>query len=92
VLDELGRPDAVTLTQIREKADLSLTEWLSERKNRRAIPFRLEACGYISVRNPDDRHDGRWPTGKVRQVIYAKATLTPAERVQAATARAKVGP
>jgi Family of unknown function (DUF5906) len=88
VLDELGRPDAVTLTQIREKAGLGLTEWLSDRKNRRAIPFRLEACGYISVRNPD-ADDGRWRIGKVRQVVYAKVTLTPTERFRAATARVR---
>ena len=52
VLDALKRPDAVTLARIREKADVSLTEWLSDRRNRRAIPHRLEACGYTPVRNP----------------------------------------
>ena len=25
------------------------------RKNRRAIPHRLERCGYVSVRNPESK-------------------------------------
>jgi hypothetical protein len=28
----------------------NLAEWLTDRKNRRQIPYRLEKCGYIPVR------------------------------------------
>lgn len=91
VLDELRRPDAVTLTQIRDKAGVGLTEWLSDRKNRRAIPYRMEACGYVSVRNPDP-DDGRWRIAQMRQNVYARTTLTAAERLQAARALAAKHP
>ena len=36
LLDKLGNPDAVTLAQLRAKADASFDEWLSDRRNRRA--------------------------------------------------------
>jgi hypothetical protein len=90
VLDELSNPAAITLAQIREKAGLGLLEWLDDRKNRRAIPHRLYSCGYVPVRNPD-RQDGLWWLRKVRQIIYAKAALSPAERLTAARAAAGGG-
>jgi hypothetical protein len=43
----------VTLAEIITAANYELTEWLKERKNRRAIPHRLERCGYTPVRNND---------------------------------------
>ena len=55
-----------------------------ERKNRRALPHRLERCGYVSVRNPEDNDDGRWRVGGDRQKIYAKVALSPKERLLAA--------
>ena len=60
MLDQLGNPAAVTLAQIRKEADASLDEWLADRSSRRVISFRLEACGYVSVRNPDAASDGKW--------------------------------
>jgi hypothetical protein len=56
---------------------------MSERKNRRAIPHRLEKCGYVPVRN-DDAKDGLWKVDGTRQVIYAKSALTTGERLKAA--------
>ena len=41
----------------------------------RAIPHRMERCGYVSVRN-EDRTDGFWLIGGRRQVIYAKKELS----------------
>jgi hypothetical protein len=84
VLDALGNPDAVTLTLIRTKASPGLNEWLIDRKNRRMIPHRLYNCGYVSVRNPDEKRDGQWRMRTTRQAIYALATLTPAARLAAA--------
>ena len=33
--------------------------WLTDRKNRRVIPHRLETAGYVPVRNPG-ADDGLW--------------------------------
>ena len=41
-----------------------LPTWLCDRKNRRAIPHRLEQCGYIPVRNAD-AVDGLFKIGGV---------------------------
>ena len=54
-----------------------------DRKNRRTMPHRLERCGYVSVQNPDAK-DGIWKSKGGRRIIYAKAGLTPQERVAAA--------
>jgi hypothetical protein len=87
VLDNLRNPDAVLVTQIRHTARSmcrdDLSHWLSDRKNRRAIPHRLETQGYVQVRN-DTAHDGVWKIRGQRHAIYAKATLTPRERLVAA--------
>jgi hypothetical protein len=82
-LDRMNRPEATTLSEIILTADHDLSEWLKERKNRRAIPHRLESCGYVPVRN-DMADDGLWKIGGKRQVIYASSGLAPHERVAAA--------
>jgi hypothetical protein len=88
VIDALGQPEAVTLSQLIAKATGGAAEWLLERRNRRAIPHRLERCGYVPVRNLL-RSDGLWIIRSMRQVIYAKATLSPAEQLRAARELAK---
>lgn len=68
VLDEMGTPDATTLSRITcAAAGREIETWLRERKNRRAIPHRLEKCGYVPVRN-DSAKDGFWKIGDARQV------------------------
>jgi hypothetical protein len=60
VLEALGSPDALTLGHLIDRASgTEAAEWLMERRNRRAIPHRMERCGYAPVRNPD-ADDGRW--------------------------------
>jgi hypothetical protein len=49
-------------------------EQLKERKNRRALPYRLEQCGYCPVRN-DFAKDGLWKINDARQAVYAQTTL-----------------
>jgi hypothetical protein len=49
VLDEMQNPDATTLSRITAAATGDIMAWLSDRKNRRAIPHRLEKCGYVPV-------------------------------------------
>ena len=58
-------------------------EWLTEPKSRRALPHRMERCGYVCVRNPNAK-DGYWVVNKERQPIYAKSTLSMQEQFEAA--------
>jgi hypothetical protein len=84
VLDDLGNPDAVTLSVITNSApNDDFGEWLRDRKNRRVIPHRMEACGYVPVRN-DTARDGYYVVSEKRQAVYAKATLPMEERRRAA--------
>jgi hypothetical protein len=94
VLDALRNPDAVLLSRIISAAPVdgsqpnSFGHWIRDRRNRRVIPHRLEKAGYLAVRNPDRESDGLWKINGVRQVIYAKASLSFAAQVQAARALA----
>ena len=45
----------------------------------------MESCGYVPVRNPSTK-DGFWVVGGVRQVIYAKKTLSIRDAFAAAQA------
>lgn len=85
VLDALHNPDAVTLRTIQAWAgdEGQFAQWIKDRKNRRAIPHRLEKCGYVPVRN-ESAVDRQWKIDGVRQVVYAKATLSVRDRIAAA--------
>jgi Family of unknown function (DUF5906) len=82
-IDALKNPDALHLKLLIAAATGDIAEWLMNRKNRRALPHRLERCGYVSVQNPEAK-DGVWKSKGERLIIYAKAGLTPEERVAAA--------
>jgi hypothetical protein len=84
VLDKLGRPDAVTLSQIETRAAEDFKYWLKDRRNRRKIPHRMEECSYVPVRNPTDKRDGLWVTGGKRQTVYAKRELSLRDQIAAA--------
>ena len=90
VLDKLNNPEAVTLNDIVAEVGSAseFGEWLDDRKNRRAIPHRLEDCGYVRVRNADAK-DGLWMVGGRRQVIYVRSERARPERLQAAQDLAK---
>jgi hypothetical protein len=80
VIERRGNPKAFTLKQIQREAEgTDIGAWLSERKNRRAIPHRLEKCGYVPVRNTA-RNDGLWIVTGERQVIYAQKNLPTNEK------------
>jgi hypothetical protein len=83
VLDKMGNPDATTLSDIAAAAQSPFSMWITDRKNRRIIPHRLEKCGYCPVHNPDAK-DGMWKIKGSRQVIYAKNTLSVRDRHMAA--------
>jgi len=82
-LDKLGDPDGTTIERVAAKADTGLAIWLTDRKNRRTILHRMEACGYVPVRN-DTAKDGLWKIHERRQAIYTKAELSLRDRIKAA--------
>src|SRR5262249_26054109 len=82
ILDELGRPCTVTLGEVRARAIGDFLEWLEDRKNRRAIPHRMESAGYVPVRN-DSAGDGLWKVNEKRQVVYARNDLSLRDRIAA---------
>jgi hypothetical protein len=90
VLEALGNPDAVTIADLVEKADVETAEWLLDRRNHRTLPHRLGRCNYTSVRNPNTE-DGRWKVRGKNRVVYAKASLSLPEQLAAATKLTRAG-
>jgi hypothetical protein len=79
VLDELGRPNVVTLDRVADHASAlqpTFSEWLHDKANARRIPHRFEDCGYVAVRNPHDS-EGRWKISGRLHTIYGSATASP---------------
>ena len=87
VIDKMGQPETLTLSQTAARATKEFSDWLLDRKNARRIPHRLEACGYIAVRNSSAK-DGQWKVDGKRQAIYAKASLSLRDRTAAVMKRA----
>jgi len=87
-LDVLESPAAIVLNDIIVKGNVSsdFAAWLQDRKNRRAIPHRLERSGYVPARNPDAA-DGLWKLNDRRQVVYARANLSLRDQIAAAAQR-----
>ena len=71
-------------------SSFSVCQWLDDHKNRRAIPHRMEECGYVKVLNPD-ADDGLWKQGNRRQTIYGRTDLSPKERLNAVITALKQG-
>jgi hypothetical protein len=87
VLDLMGNPEATTLIRVTAAAMGGIEAWIKDRKNRRAIPHRLEKCGYVPIRN-DAAKDGLWKINDARQAIYAKSNLSIRDRLKAASSLA----
>jgi len=83
VLDVLGDPKVITIDRLIGTADArgrtDFATYLQDRKNRRAIPHRLETAGYVPVRN-GDANDGLWKVDGRRQAIYGRDNLSERER------------
>ena len=79
------RPKALTIARIlyAGNPDANLADWLRDRKNRRAIPHRMEHCGYVPVRN-DTAADGFFAISGRRQVVYGRSDLSVNDRLEAA--------
>jgi len=88
VLDALGGRPAVTVTMLANYASDSFREWLMDRRNRRQIPHRLEAAGYVPVRN-SSAADGLWKIDGKRQAVYARRDIPPRDQIAAAAALAR---
>jgi hypothetical protein len=79
----MANPDAITLEHIASRAPGDLSMWLRDRKNRRAIPHRLERCGYVAV-HYDGAKDKLWKINGRRQAIYGNSNLSTRSRLEAA--------
>lgn len=78
-IDALGKPHALTISDLLSVASDGLCMWLSDTKNRRAMPHRLSEVDYVSVPSKADSH--LWIVSGKRQVIYAQRSLSLAERL-----------
>jgi hypothetical protein len=81
--ENVDLPKAVTLRRIIPYAHADFKEWLEDRKNRRSIPHRFEACHYVPVRN-DEVKDKLWKIGDRREVVYAPDELNREDQITAA--------
>jgi hypothetical protein len=85
LLDEMDNPDVFMTSKLVYTAGTrEIGEWLRDRKNRRIIPKRLEACGYSPVRN-DTAKDGMWKINGKRQAVYARSSLPKRDQLKAAS-------
>ena len=90
-IDLLGNPDALTIDDIVSKIctdDPGLCEELVDRKNSHRNIHRLHEAGYTRVSNLGAK-DKSWKIGKKRRVVFAKESLTPAERLTAVQDRVR---
>lgn len=82
-IEQLKNPVAVTLEQLAAIANDELAKWLLDRRNRRLMPRRLEAAGYMPCRNPNAK-DGLWAVQGKRSMIYTQRHLAPRDALAAA--------
>jgi NrS-1 polymerase HBD domain/Family of unknown function (DUF5906) len=85
-LEGLGNPPAVTVDRLTFAAMSNATflSWLKDPRNARSIPHRLDEAGYVPVRNPDAKADGRWKVAGRRTPIYVRRELSDRDRTLAA--------
>lgn len=101
VLSKMEWPNAITIAQLINATESHpFSEWLGERRNAKAIPHRLENCGYVGVINPQNNRN-RWDFNMKRTngssverrsfsvPIYAKKELPLGRQIDAARALVK---
>ena len=84
------RAKAVTIDRIALVASGDFALWIRDPKNRRAIPHRMEECGYSAVRNKNAT-DGLWKISGRRQAVYALSTLSFGKQIAEASRLAGTG-
>jgi hypothetical protein len=78
-------PRAITITDLLAVCvDENFRKWLTDVRSRKQLSHRLEAIGYVAVRNDADKRDGQWKVDGKRQVIYAQRELSIRDRLIAA--------
>lgn len=84
-LEKLGNPPAVTIMLLQEAAGFAseFQRWLADPRNRRQLPHKLGATGYVPVPN-GAAIDRLWKVGGKRQAIYGRKELTERDRLAAA--------
>jgi hypothetical protein len=80
ILDGMGRPYVLIIPNLITHADGDQAEWL--RKNPKAVPHRLNDCGYVRVAKPGSEN-GRWMIAGKRQNVYGRKDLSTKDRVAA---------
>jgi hypothetical protein len=81
-LERFNNPPAVTVGML---ATGLFGDWLRHRDNRKRIPHRFKACGYVEIENPDAK-DGRWRIGNSKHHVYARKELSIRDQSAAAAA------
>ena len=71
----LANPTLSRLLKSTKSPARILGNFLQEPKNRTAISYRFDSCGYVKVTNPDQK-GGRWFVAGQNQTIYGKKTIT----------------
>jgi hypothetical protein len=74
---------ATTIKDITGCAEEPFRSWITDRRNRRAFPHRMEKCGWVPVRY-EEGNDGLWVIDGKRQVVYARKSLSYKEQYAAA--------
>jgi hypothetical protein len=88
-IEALGNPRALTISQLANATpSASFRDFLTDRRNARQIPHRLEAAGYVAVRN-ECAQDGLWKVSGRRQVVYASKALAVRNRIALFSLRAR---
>ena len=82
-LERINNPPAVTVGMV--TAGINFAPWLRDPANRKRIPHRFAACGYVEIENPYAK-DGRWRIGSEKQVVYARKALSIRDQSAAAAA------
>jgi hypothetical protein len=82
-LEELGRPEICSALTIQATKAGAAMEWLLHPKMRRAMPHRMERCGYTPCRNPNSER-GSWTIEGKKWTLYARDELSRADQLKAA--------
>jgi hypothetical protein len=84
------RPKAITIDNVALVASGDFALWIKDPKNRRAIPHRMEECGYTPVRNKSAK-DRLWKINGRRQAVYALSNMDLSEQISEAEYLAGTG-
>jgi hypothetical protein len=82
LLDTLGRPDAATVSQIKEKATGELAIWFLGKPAENRLRHFLEECGYQYFPNPTAKNT-YWKINGKRQAVYTRNGLSAAAQLKA---------